>query len=95
MVDPSTTKTSSYSPVDLHLHTVIRDKYAREDLEVISWPDKNPKPDLADLKSYSYRETGRESSYIYIIENGVDSTALVRYSSREIYIILHAYPLHR
>jgi len=95
MLDISTTDTSSHSAVDLHLHTVIRDKYAREDLRVISWPDKTPLPSLADLKSYSYQRMGRESSYIYVIENGIDPGAPVRSPSPAICTPLHAYLLDR
>lgn len=78
MLDSSTIDTSSHGAVDLHLHTVIHDKYAREDLKVISWPEKIPSPSLTDLKTYSYQELGREGSYIYVIENGVDPGAPVR-----------------
>ncbi len=90
MVDTATTNVSSKSGVNLHLQVVIRDKYAREDLKVISWKKKTPLPSLADLKSYSYQEIGREGSYIYIIENGIDPGAPVRSPSPTICTLLHA-----
>lgn len=91
MLDTSTKDTSSHSAVDLHPHTVIRDKFAGEDLRVISWPDKSPSPSLTDLKSYSYREEGRGRSFIYVIENGIDPRAPVRSPSPVICTQMYAY----
>ncbi len=95
MVDTATTNASSHSGVNLHRQVVIRDKYAREDLKVISWKEKTPLPSLADLKSYSYREIGREGSYIYVIENGIDPGAPVRSPSPTICTLLHTYQSDR
>jgi hypothetical protein len=78
LLEPSTRDISLSSAFNIRPDTVVRDEDAQEDLKVISWPNKTPSPSLADLRSYSYRELGREGSYIYLIENGIDPGAPVR-----------------